>query len=58
MDMEERVRDVLVAELERQAEESAGALTVSRDAEALVVNGRMDLETLAMAIVGALAGGP
>lgn len=57
MDLEARVREVVLEELQRQAE--AGELTVEPGSEGQVaLNGRVDLETLAMAIVGAVAGGP
>ena len=57
MDMEEQVRDAIVAELKRQAD--AGGLTVRPEGEgAATVDGRVDLEALAMAVVGAVAGGP
>jgi hypothetical protein len=57
MDMEEMVRDAVVAELKRQAE--AGGLSFAAEGEgAAAVQGRVDLEALAMAIVGAVAGGP
>jgi hypothetical protein len=58
MDLEAQVRDAILTELTRQAEES-GALTLTpADDGAVTLNGRLDLETLAMAIVGAVAGGP
>ena len=57
MDMEAQVREAILDELTRQAE--AGGLTVQPGEEgAVTINGRVDLETLAMAIVGAVAGGP
>lgn len=57
MDLEQQVREAILAELTRQAEE--GGATVRPDGEgAVVVEGRIDLETLAMAVVGAVAGGP
>ena len=56
MDMEASVRDAIVAELERQAE--IGGLNLSREDGALQLQGRIDLEALAMAVVGAVAGGP
>ena len=58
MDMEASVGDAIVAELERQAEAGEGALRVRRDDGGLVIEGRVDLEALAMAVVGAVAGGP
>ena len=56
MDIEAGVRDAIVAELERQAE--IGGQNLSREAGALRLQGRIDLEALAMAVVGAVAGGP
>ncbi|MBW3559588.1 MAG: hypothetical protein KY449_07450 [Proteobacteria bacterium] len=57
MDMEAQVREAILDELTRQAE--TGGLTVEPDDEgAVTLNGRVDLETLAMAVVGAVAGGP
>ena len=56
MDMEELVRDAIVAELKRQSD---GGLRVGSEGEGAVdVQGRVDLEALAMAVVGAVAGGP
>jgi len=58
MDMEDQVSEAIVAELRRQAE-VAGGLQVSEDGEGgLTVQGRVDLEQFAMAVVGAVAGGP
>lgn len=57
MDMEEQVRDAILAELTRQAEEGGARLTPDGDG-AVVLNGRVDLEALAMAVVGRVAGGP
>ena len=57
MDMEELVRDAIVAELKRQAD--GGGLTVKTEGEgAATIDGRVDLEALTMAVVGAVAGGP
>ena len=57
MDMEEQVRDAIVAELKRQSDN--GGLTVRTEGEGAVnLDGRVDLEALAMAVVGAVAGGP
>ena len=57
MDMEEMVRDAVVAELKRQSE--GGGLSVRvQGGGAVAVEGRIDLEALAMAIVGTVAGGP
>ncbi|HYE42868.1 MAG TPA: hypothetical protein VEA15_05685 [Caulobacteraceae bacterium] len=56
-DMEEQVAEAIRAELERQAEGSSGLTVRSADA-GLSVEGEIDLEALAMAVVGAVAGGP
>ena len=57
MDMEEQVRDAIVAELKRQSD--GGGLSVRTEEEgAATIQGRVDLEALAMAVVGAVAGGP
>lgn len=58
MDLEAQVIAAIVNELERQAEASPGDLTVSALPQTFQVSGRVDLEALAMAVVGALAGGP
>ena len=57
MDMEDLVRDAIVAELKRQAD--GGDLRVQSVGEGAVsLDGRVDLEALSMAVVGAVAGGP
>jgi hypothetical protein len=57
MDLEEQVRDAILSELTRQSE--TGGASVRPDSEgAVVIEGRVDMEALAMAIVGAVAGGP
>jgi hypothetical protein len=58
MDMEDQVREALVAELRRQAEAEEGALQLAEEEGALTLSGRIDLDELTMAIVGSLAGGP
>jgi hypothetical protein len=59
MDMEEQIAEAIAGELMRQAEADRGALRVEKAGEgALTVEGRIDLDALAMAVVGAVAGGP
>jgi hypothetical protein len=58
MDMESQVAEAVRLELLRQAEASDGALVASQLSGELQLSGRVDLEALAMAIVGAVAGGP
>ncbi len=55
---EEQVREAIIAELTRQAEANPSALTVKTTGSDLTVDGAIDLDALAMAIVGSLAGGP
>lgn len=56
--IEEQVREAIVAELQRQSESNPSKLRISVDQERLTANGEVDLAALAMAIVGAVAGGP
>lgn len=56
-DLEAQVAETVRLELERQAE-ATKALTVTGSGGALTVHGQIDLEALAMAVVGAVAGGP
>ncbi|NEX91524.1 hypothetical protein [Caulobacter sp. 17J65-9] len=59
MDMEDKVRDAILYDLTRQAELPDARLKVEKRPEGhLVVSGDVDLEELAMAVVGAVAGGP
>ena len=59
MDLEEQVREAVVGELTRQAEVSEGRLKAQPDGDGrLKVEGSVDLDSLAMAVVGAVAGGP
>jgi hypothetical protein len=58
MDMEGQVAEAIVDELQRQAEASAGDLSLTADGGRLDIRGTIDLDALAMAVVGAVAGGP
>lgn len=58
MNIEDHVRDAIVAELKRQAEAEGPLKVRSSEEGKLQVEGRIDLDELTMAIVGALAGGP
>ena len=58
MNMEDQVREAIVEELKRQAE-AGGKLTLTDEGnDLLTVQGRVNLDELAMAVVGAVAGGP
>ncbi|MBB2969938.1 MULTISPECIES: hypothetical protein [Phyllobacteriaceae] len=56
--MEDEIREAIVAELQRQAEADPARLRISTDGDKLTADGEIDLDGLAMAIVGAVAGGP
>jgi hypothetical protein len=59
MNIEDQVRDAIVAELKRQSEGGEQGLRVDRgDAEMITIEGRVNLDELVMAVVGSLAGGP
>ena len=58
MDLEKKLVETVLAELKRQAE-AGRALKVGEAREGVVaLEGRVNLEELAMAIAGAVAGGP
>lgn len=61
--LEEKLKEAIIGELQRQAASQPQALKVegAKDAngsEELTVNGRIDLGALAMAVAGSVAGGP
>ncbi len=59
MNMEDQVREAIVDELKRQAEAGEGRLKLDPEGnDLLTIQGRVNLDELAMAVVGALAGGP
>ncbi|SFS73627.1 hypothetical protein [Brevundimonas viscosa] len=59
MDMEAQIVDALRTELQRQAAEADGALRLSEGTPGRVrIDGPVDLEALAMAVAGSVAGGP
>jgi hypothetical protein len=59
MNMEDQVREAVIDELTRQALDSHGALRTGKPVEGrLHIEGDVDLDALAMAVVGSVAGGP
>ncbi len=56
--MEDQVREAIIAELERQANAGPDRLTVKTDSRSAFVEGDLDLDGLAMAVVAAISGGP
>jgi hypothetical protein len=55
--LEEQIVEAIKFELERQAAERPGKLTIDTTKE-FRVNGVIDLDSLAMAVAGSVAGGP
>lgn len=58
MNLEDNVREALVAELQRQLCPPDGHFHHNAEESVAEVRGRLDLDALSMAVVGALAGGP
>jgi hypothetical protein len=59
MNMEDQIREAILAELQRQSEIGERRLSFQADEEdGVTIDGRVDLDELAMAVVGAVAGGP
>jgi len=55
--LEEKLKEAIVAELKRQAANDPQSLRIE-SSDRLVVEGKIDLDDLAMVIAGAVAGGP
>lgn len=59
MDLNDTVRDAIVAELQRQAEAQDPAPKVDLSEPGYArIDGRIDIDALIMVVAGALAGGP
>ena len=59
MNIEDQVREAIVAELKRQSEADEQALRVrTGEAETITIEGLVNLDELTMAVVGSHAGGP
>lgn len=56
--MEDQVREAIIVELERQANANPDRLTVRIDDRSAFVEGDVDLDGLAMAVVASVAGAP
>jgi hypothetical protein len=55
--LEEKLKEAIVAELKRQAANDPQSLRIE-NSDGLVVEGKIDLDDLAIVIAGAVAGGP
>ena len=59
MNIEDQVREAIIAELKRQSEAGERGLRVrTGEAETITIEGQVNLDELTMAVVGSLAGGP
>ena len=59
MNIENQVREAIIAELKRQSEAGEQGLRVrTGEAETITIEGQVNLDELTMAVVGSLAGGP
>ncbi|MGY4291328.1 hypothetical protein ACVWXO_010594 [Bradyrhizobium sp. LM2.7] len=56
--LEEKLKEAIIGELQRQAANRPQSLKVECSSEELVVNGKIDLGDLVMVIAGSVAGGP
>lgn len=61
--LEEKLKDAIVGELQRQAADRPQALKVrgpddAKSSEELIVKGTIDLAALVMVVAGSVAGGP
>lgn len=55
--LEEKLKEAIVGELQRQAKNSPQSLSVENSSD-LIVNGKIDIDALVMVIAGSVAGGP
>jgi hypothetical protein len=59
MNLEDTIREAIIAELQRQSEVGGGALKVAVEGPTMIrIEGLVNLVELAMVIVGRVAGGP
>jgi len=56
--LEDKARNALVEELQRQAADRPDLLTVLIDGDMLHVNGQIDADAVVMAVIGSAMGGP
>jgi hypothetical protein len=58
MPLADNIREAIVDELHRQAENSESTLKVELAGEQLIIHGPVNIDDLVMVIAGSLAGGP
>jgi hypothetical protein len=58
MTVENTIREAIVEELRRQAENSGSKLRVEASDDKVTINGPVNLDDLVMVVMGSVAGGP
>tara|TARA_R100001132_G_C3189367_1_gene42035 strand:+ start:127 stop:303 length:177 start_codon:yes stop_codon:yes gene_type:complete len=58
MTVETEIRQAIIDELKRQADNSSSQLTVQTTDDQMTINGPVNLDDLVMVVMGAVAGGP
>lgn len=58
MSVESEIRQAIIEELKRQAENSEGSLKLDASEDRVTINGPVDLDDLVMVVMGSVAGGP
>jgi hypothetical protein len=58
INLEDRTREALLAELDRQAANGGLKVTRGEDGSRVALEGELDIDDLVMVIAGSLAGGP
>lgn len=58
MDLQEQMREAMLAELQRQASERPQELQVGSEGDRVEIRGTVDFDDLVMVAVSSVAGGP
>ena len=58
MNIHDHIRDAIIDELLRQADNGDASLKVEVENDRMVINGPVNVDDLVMVIAGSLAGGP
>ncbi|MCD1643949.1 hypothetical protein [Aurantimonas coralicida] len=58
MTVETEIRQAIIDELKRQADNSSSQLTVQTTDDQMTINGPVNLDDLVMVVMGSVAGGP
>lgn len=58
MTVEAEIRQAIIDELKRQADNSSSQLTIQTTDDQVTINGPVNLDDLVMVVMGSVAGGP